>query len=90
MWSEPIVHHVHSGVGGQSHRGGQRKIAFWRRATDVTAAVEVEDGAIGAPGLWLQRITTQPPTDEQVECAIKALDLAMELEKKNGGELVIA
>jgi len=42
------------------------------------------------PGLWLQRITTQPPTDEQVECAIKALDLAMDLEKKNGGELVIA
>ena len=42
------------------------------------------------PGLWLQRITTQPPTDQQVECAIKALDLAMELEKKNGGELVIA
>jgi len=42
------------------------------------------------PGLWLQRITTQPPTDDQVECAIKALDLAMELEKKNGGELVIA
>jgi uncharacterized protein YqhQ len=42
------------------------------------------------PGLWLQRITTQPPTDDQVECAIKALDLAMDLEKKNGGELVIA
>lgn len=42
------------------------------------------------PGLWLQRITTQPPTDDQVECAIKALDLAMELETKNGGELVIA
>lgn len=42
------------------------------------------------PGLWLQRITTQPPTDDQVECAIKALYLAMELEKKNGGELVIA
>jgi uncharacterized protein YqhQ len=42
------------------------------------------------PGLWLQRITTQPPTDDQVECAIKALDLAMELEKKNGGELIIA
>jgi len=42
------------------------------------------------PGLWLQRITTQPPTDEQVECAIKALDLAMDMEKKNGGELVIA
>jgi uncharacterized protein YqhQ len=42
------------------------------------------------PGLWLQRITTQPPSDEQVECAIKALGEAMELEKKNGGELVIA
>jgi uncharacterized protein YqhQ len=42
------------------------------------------------PGLWLQRITTQPPSDEQVECAILALQEAMELEKKNGGELVIA
>lgn len=42
------------------------------------------------PGLWLQRITTQPPSDDQVECAIRALDEAMELEKKNGGELVIA
>jgi uncharacterized protein YqhQ len=42
------------------------------------------------PGLWLQRITTQPPSDEQVECAIQALHEAMELEKKNGGELVIA
>jgi uncharacterized protein YqhQ len=43
-----------------------------------------------APGLWLQRITTQPPADDQVECAIKALDEAMELEKQRGGELVIA
>ena len=42
------------------------------------------------PGLWLQRITTQPPSDDQVECAIKALQEAMEIEKKNGGELVIA
>jgi uncharacterized protein YqhQ len=42
------------------------------------------------PGLWLQRITTQPPADEQVACAIKALDCALELEKQNGGELVIA
>lgn len=42
------------------------------------------------PGLWLQRITTQPPTDDQVECAIVALQQAMELEKKHGGELVIA
>jgi uncharacterized protein YqhQ len=43
-----------------------------------------------APGLWLQRITTQPPDDGQVECAIVALDAAMDLEKKQGGELVIA
>jgi uncharacterized protein YqhQ len=43
-----------------------------------------------APGLWLQRITTQPPADEQAECAIVALDQAMSLEKERGGELVIA
>jgi uncharacterized protein YqhQ len=42
------------------------------------------------PGLWLQRITTQPPDDSQVECAIVALDEAMKLEKQRGGELVIA
>ncbi|HET7873291.1 MAG TPA: DUF1385 domain-containing protein [Terriglobales bacterium] len=42
------------------------------------------------PGLWLQRITTQPPSDDQVECAIVALNQAMELEKQHGGELVIA
>ncbi len=42
------------------------------------------------PGLWLQRITTQPPSDDQVECAITALNEAMELEKVRGGELVIA
>jgi uncharacterized protein YqhQ len=43
-----------------------------------------------APGLWLQRITTQPPSDEQAQCAIVALDQAMSLEKQRGGELVIA
>jgi len=43
-----------------------------------------------APGLWLQRITTQPPDDSEVECAIVALDEAMALEKQRGGELVIA
>jgi uncharacterized protein YqhQ len=43
-----------------------------------------------APGLWLQRITTQPPDNSQVECAIVALDQAMVLEKQHGGELVIA
>jgi uncharacterized protein YqhQ len=43
-----------------------------------------------APGLWLQRITTQPPDDTQIQCAITALDQAMDLEKQQGGELVIA
>ncbi len=43
-----------------------------------------------APGLWLQRITTQPPSDEMAQCAITALDQAMSLEKDHGGELVIA
>src|ERR1700739_2032605 len=43
-----------------------------------------------APGLWLQRITTQPPSDEMAQCAIDALDQAMILEKDHGGELVIA
>jgi len=43
-----------------------------------------------APGLWLQRITTRPPSDDQAVCAITALDEAMALEKERGGELVIA
>ena len=47
-------------------------------------------GALTAPGLWLQRITTRPPSDPQTEVAIRALDGAMHLEKAQGGELVIA
>jgi uncharacterized protein YqhQ len=43
-----------------------------------------------APGLWLQRVTTQPPSDDQAECAILALEEAMSLEKQQDGELVIA
>jgi uncharacterized protein YqhQ len=46
--------------------------------------------ALTAPGLWLQRITTQPPADDQTAVAIRALDGAMELETTQGGELVIA
>ena len=53
----------------------------WRKALFV---------ALTRPGMWLQRITTQPPANPQVECAIAALDSAMELEKQRGGELVIA
>ena len=43
-----------------------------------------------APGLWLQRVTTRPPSDDQAECAIRALEQAMLLEKQRGGEFVIA
>ncbi len=43
-----------------------------------------------APGLWLQRITTRPPSDDEAQCAIVALEQAMSLEKERGGELVIA
>jgi uncharacterized protein YqhQ len=43
-----------------------------------------------APGLWTQRITTKAPSDEQTAVAIHALDGAMALETRQGGELVIA
>lgn len=42
------------------------------------------------PGLWLQRVTTQSPSNDQTEVAIAALARAMELERVQGGELVIA
>ena len=46
--------------------------------------------ALTAPGLWLQRVTTQAPSNDQAAVAIHALEGAMELEKAQGGELVIA
>jgi uncharacterized protein YqhQ len=42
------------------------------------------------PGLWLQRVTTQPPSDAQTAVAIVALERAMELERSQGGKLAIA
>jgi uncharacterized protein YqhQ len=45
---------------------------------------------ISKPGLWLQRITTKQPDDSQAAVAIHALEGAMALEEKQGGELVIA
>jgi uncharacterized protein YqhQ len=42
------------------------------------------------PGLWLQKVTTQPPSPDQLEVSIHALEGAMALEKQQGGELVIA
>lgn len=46
--------------------------------------------ALTAPGLWLQRITTKPPAGDQTAVAIEALEGAMELERRQGGEMVIA
>jgi uncharacterized protein YqhQ len=45
---------------------------------------------LAAPGLWTQRITTKSPSDDQAAVAVRALDGAMALEAKQGGELVIA
>jgi uncharacterized protein YqhQ len=42
------------------------------------------------PGLWLQKITTRPPSDDQLEVSIRALKEAMRLEEARGGEMVIA
>ncbi|MCS7314348.1 MAG: DUF1385 domain-containing protein [Bryobacterales bacterium] len=47
-------------------------------------------GAVAAPGLWLQRITTRPPCDEQVAVAIRALEGALALEQAQGGQPAIA
>jgi uncharacterized protein YqhQ len=33
-----------------------------------------------APGLWLQRLTTRPPTDDQIEIAIRALQGVLKIE----------
>ena len=43
-----------------------------------------------APGLWLQRITTKNPDDDQVRISIRSLETAMALEQEQNGELVIA
>lgn len=45
---------------------------------------------LSRPGLWLQRVTTKPPSDDQAAVAIHALEGAMNLERAQGGELVIA
>jgi len=47
-------------------------------------------GLLSRPGLWLQRVTTKPPDDRQASVAIQALNGAMDLEARQGGELVIA
>jgi len=38
--------------------------------------------ALMMPGLWLQRLTTREPSDDQIEVAIKALDEALAMEPR--------
>ncbi len=45
------------------------------------------------PGLWLQKLTTKEPDDDQLEVALKALESALEVEKKwntseNGSNII--
>lgn len=35
---------------------------------------------LSAPGLWMQKITTQPPTSDQIEVAVKALQVTLDAE----------
>src|SRR5262245_47533337 len=39
-----------------------------------------------APGLWLQRLTTREPTDDQVEVSIRALERVLDKEAKETAE----
>ena len=34
------------------------------------------------PGLWLQRLTTREPSDDQIEVAIRALQEALAMEPR--------
>jgi len=43
---------------------------------------------LAAPGLWLQKITTREPSDDQIEVAIAALKEAISLEGAAGEEVV--
>lgn len=45
---------------------------------------------LARPGLWLQRITTQEPSDDQLACSIHSLKTTMSLEQSQGGDLVIS
>jgi uncharacterized protein YqhQ len=38
---------------------------------------------LSAPGLWIQSITTNEPTEDQMEVALVALTNALETEKKS-------
>ena len=38
---------------------------------------------ISAPGVWLQHITTKEPTDDMIECAIKAISAVIPEDKES-------
>jgi uncharacterized protein YqhQ len=38
--------------------------------------------ALMKPGLWLQKITTRPPTDDQIEVAIRAFEAVLPEEER--------
>ena len=40
------------------------------------------------PGLWLQKLTTREPSDDQIEVAIKALEAVRPDEMKDAGEVI--
>jgi uncharacterized protein YqhQ len=42
--------------------------------------------AVLAPGLWLQRLTTRPPSDDQLEVSIDALRHVLQQERQGGGQ----
>ncbi len=42
---------------------------------------------LGYPGLWVQRITTKEPTDDQVQVSIASFNRMQELEQQNGIQL---
>jgi uncharacterized protein YqhQ len=35
------------------------------------------------PGLWLQKITTRPPTEDQIEVAIRAFEAVLPQEERS-------
>lgn len=46
--------------------------------------------ALITPGLWLQRITTNPPDDKQLEVAIHALEIALEYDAVEPAQVAVA